>query len=172
MPASPAFACVLRAAERQTVGACDQSPRCAGHAGRSYVPAIAGAGRGRRIVGVGCPSSACVVRAASPSPVGRCSRHSSSAADGGRAGDASADYLGSIPVRSRRSCRRATPATLIGVSGRPTRAWALSTDIETPRCSDQLNENSAAHATVEPAIASFVRCIFFMNLLHYWLAPC
>jgi len=100
MPASPAFACVLRAAERQTVGACDQSPRCAGHAGRSYVPAIAGAGRGRRIVGVGCPSSACVVRAASPSPVGRCSRHSSSAADGGRAGDASADYLGSIPVRS------------------------------------------------------------------------
>jgi hypothetical protein len=53
--------------------------------------------------------------------------------------------------------------TAVGVA----RAWALSTDKETPRCSDQLNENSAAHATVEPAIASFERRICFMDLLHY-----
>jgi hypothetical protein len=35
-----------------------------------------------------------------------------------------------------------TPVTLIGVG------WALSIPGETPRCSDQLNDSSATHATV------------------------
>jgi len=55
--------------------------------------------------------------------------------------------------------------------GRPTRARALSADSETPTYSVQPKESSAAHATVEPAIASFVRRIRFMDLPHYWLAP-
>src|SRR5262252_2252639 len=73
---------------------------------------------------------------------------------------------------ARRFCRRATPATLTGVNGRPTRAWALSTDSETPRCSDQLKESRTAHAKVGPAIASFLRRIWFMDLLHSSLPPC
>jgi hypothetical protein len=67
------------------------------------------------------------------------------------------------PYAARRSCRRATPATLTGVNGRPTRAWALSTDSETPRCSDQLKESNAAHAKVEVTIATFLRLICFMD---------
>jgi hypothetical protein len=36
------------------------------------------------------------------------------------------------PAAQRRTARRWTPATLIGVSGRPTRASALSTDSDKP----------------------------------------
>src|SRR5262249_37403250 len=65
---------------------------------------------------------------------------------------------------ARRFCRRAPPATLTGVNGRPTRAWALSIDSETPRCSDQLKESNAAHAKVDVAIARFLSFICFMDL--------
>jgi hypothetical protein len=69
------------------------------------------------------------------------------------------------PDANRRDCRRATPATLTGVDGRSIRAWALSTPSETPRCSDQLNDSSATHATVEVAIAVRFKATF-MDFLH------
>src|ERR1700730_11492778 len=72
---------------------------------------------------------------------------------------------------ARRCCRRATPATLTGVRGRPTRASAFSTDSERPRCSEQSKESSAAHANVEAAIATVVRLICCMAFLRYLLAP-
>jgi hypothetical protein len=37
----------------------------------------------------------------------------------------------------------------MGVSGRPIRASAFSTDSETPLCSDQPNENSPANTKAE-----------------------
>jgi hypothetical protein len=49
------------------------------------------------------------------------------------------------------------------------RAWALSIDSETPRCSDQLNESSAAHAKVVVAIAIFPKLICFIIFLQYYL---
>src|SRR6185369_12483011 len=61
--------------------------------------------------------------------------------------------------------RRATPATLTGVRGRPTRACASSTDSETPRCSDQPTESNPAQAKVETAIAIFVKDIFVIMFL-------
>jgi hypothetical protein len=64
------------------------------------------------------------------------------------------------PDANRRECRRVTPLALIGVDGRSTRAWALSTPSETPRCSDQLNDSSATHATVEVAIAVLFKVAF------------
>jgi hypothetical protein len=39
-------------------------------------------------------------------------------------------------------------------------AWALSTPSETPRCSDQLNDSSATHATVKVAIAVRFKATF------------
>jgi len=71
----------------------------------------------------------------------------------------------SCPDTDRRACRRATPATLTGVDGRSTRASALSTPSETPRCSDQLNDSSATQATVEVAIAVLFKTTF-MDFLH------
>src|SRR3982751_4592461 len=59
----------------------------------------------------------------------------------------------------------------MGVSGRPTRAWALSTDSEMPRCSDQPKESSAAHVNVEAAITTVVRLFRFMAFLRHPLAP-
>jgi hypothetical protein len=56
------------------------------------------------------------------------------------------------PVLSTRNSRNAQ-----GVNGRPTRAWALSIDSETPRCSDQPKESSAVHAKVAVAITIFPR---------------
>jgi hypothetical protein len=53
------------------------------------------------------------------------------------------------------------------VNGRPTRAWALSIDSETPRCSDQPKESSAVHAKVAVAIAIFPRLNRFMAFLRY-----
>jgi hypothetical protein len=47
----------------------------------------------------------------------------------------------------------------------PACAWALSTDSDTPLCSDQLNENIAAHTNAEAAIATFLVC--FIGLLRY-----
>src|SRR4029079_1592101 len=64
----------------------------------------------------------------------------------------------------RRLCRRATPAALTGVSGRPTRAWALSIDSETPPCSDQPKDTNAAHVKAEAARAVFRAC--FMGFLR------
>jgi hypothetical protein len=56
----------------------------------------------------------------------------------------------------------------MGVNGRPMRACALSMPSETPRCSDQLNESSAAHATVEVAIAVLFKASF-IDFLHHFL---
>src|SRR5215468_7943279 len=70
---------------------------------------------------------------------------------------------------ARRFCRRATPATLTGVNGRPTRAWALSIDSEMPPCSDQPKDKNAAHVKAEAASAVFRAC--FMGFLHSSLAP-
>jgi len=70
-----------------------------------------------------------------------------------------------FPDKDRRDCRRTTPATLSGVDGRSTRASALSTPSETPRCSDQLNDSSAIHATVKVAIAILFKTNF-MDFLH------
>src|SRR6516165_6077033 len=71
---------------------------------------------------------------------------------------------------ARRFCRRATPATLTGVNGRPTRAWALSIDSEMPPCSDQPKDNNAAHVKAEAARAvfrarfmGFLRCAKDLN---------
>jgi hypothetical protein len=47
-----------------------------------------------------------------------------------------------------------TPATLIGVSGRPIRALALSTDNEGVFAGDQWSESGAAQKSVAAAIAS------------------
>src|SRR6516225_4838920 len=57
----------------------------------------------------------------------------------------------------------------MGVNGRPMRACALSTESETPCCSDQLKESSAVHAKVAVATAIFPRLICFMAFLHYCL---
>jgi hypothetical protein len=42
------------------------------------------------------------------------------------------------------------------VSGRPTRAWALSTENETPPCSDQPKERTAVHANTEIEMADLL----------------
>ncbi len=56
-------------------------------------------------------------------------------------------------------------ATLTGVSGRPIRASAFSTDSKAPFCTDQSNENSVATSNVEAATVNFL--IFrFMDCLH------
>jgi hypothetical protein len=70
-----------------------------------------------------------------------------------------------IPFTDRQCCRR--------VNGRSIRAWALSTLSETPRCSDQLNESIATHATVEVAIAVLLKGTFMDFLpLQSSLADC
>src|SRR5882757_4209244 len=51
------------------------------------------------------------------------------------------------PTTARRVVRRATPATLTGVNGRPTRACALSTDSKRPSFSDHPTEPETPHAT-------------------------
>src|SRR5260221_4481001 len=51
------------------------------------------------------------------------------------------------PTTARRVVRRATPATLTGVNGRPTRACALSTDSKRPSFFDHPTEPEIPHAT-------------------------
>jgi len=68
----------------------------------------------------------------------------------------------SVPGYRPPDCRRATPATLTGVDGRSTRASALSTPSETPRCSDQLNDSSATHATVDVATTVLFKTTFMI----------
>ena len=70
------------------------------------------------------------------------------------------------PYAARRVWRRATPAALMGVSGRPTRAWALSTEAEMPPCLDKVMENSVAQAKVESAIAVFLTILRLMFYLQ------
>jgi hypothetical protein len=48
------------------------------------------------------------------------------------------------------------------------RAWALSIDNETPRCSDQPKESRAVHAKVAVAIAIFPKLKCFMTFLQYY----
>jgi hypothetical protein len=54
---------------------------------------------------------------------------------------------------------------LIEDDDRALRASAISIPSETPSRSEQLNDSSATHATVEVAIAVFFKAIF-MNFLH------
>src|SRR6476469_7811115 len=51
------------------------------------------------------------------------------------------------PTTARRVCRRATPATLTGVNGRPTLASALSIDSARPPLGDHATDPSAPSAT-------------------------
>src|SRR5882757_482263 len=51
------------------------------------------------------------------------------------------------PTTARRVVRRATPATLTGVNGRPTRACALSTDNESPPDCDRSIEPETPNTT-------------------------
>ena len=81
---------------------------------------------------------------------------------------AGADDTGTVTVRSPPVV---STGNAQGGNGRPIRACALSTDRETPRCSDQLNESNVAHAKAEVAIAILPGDISFMAFLHY-CAPC
>jgi hypothetical protein len=54
------------------------------------------------------------------------------------------------PYTCRRVVRRATPATLTGVRGRPTRACALSTDKATPLPSHWIEATIAQATTAAP----------------------
>src|SRR3954468_5894734 len=67
----------------------------------------------------------------------------------------------------------------MGVSGRPTRAWALSIDSEMPPCSVQPKDNNAAHVKAEAARAvfracfmSFLRCAKNINVARVPTSPC
>jgi hypothetical protein len=51
------------------------------------------------------------------------------------------------------------------VEGAEPCAWALSTDSDTPLCSDQLKENIPAHTNAEAAMATFLVC--FIGFLRY-----
>jgi len=64
------------------------------------------------------------------------------------------------PTTARRVVRRATPATLTGVNGRPTLACALSTATERPASGDQLIDASAPNASVAVASRARLMLIF------------
>lgn len=51
----------------------------------------------------------------------------------------------------------------MGVDGRATRAWALSIDSDTPRCSDQPKESSVVHAKAVVAIAILAELTSFIT---------
>src|SRR4051794_23652287 len=69
------------------------------------------------------------------------------------------------PTTARRVVRRATPATLTGVKGRPIRACALSTDRETPPVCDRSTEPATPNATTAAAGNARFRLICFMAIL-------
>jgi hypothetical protein len=64
---------------------------------------------------------------------------------------------------ARRVVRRATPAPLKGVSGRPTRACALPIDNERPSLCDQSTEPETPHATTADTRNTFLRSICFIT---------
>ena len=68
------------------------------------------------------------------------------------------------PTTARRVVRRATPATLTGVSGRPTRACALSKENERPSFADQSIEPAAPNATIAAANNNRFKLICFIAI--------
>src|SRR6186713_1098138 len=65
---------------------------------------------------------------------------------------------------ARRSARRATPATLSGVRGRPMRALAVSRDTDNLSC-DSCIETGNAHSNVVPANSPRVLSFFIGSSL-------
>jgi len=66
------------------------------------------------------------------------------------------------PTTARRVVRRATPATLTGVSGRPTLACTLSTPRERPSPGDQFIDASVPNARVAVANNACLILIFLI----------
>jgi hypothetical protein len=77
-----------------------------------------------------------------------------------QAGATTAAPTAAPPTTARLVVRRATPAALTGVNGRPTRACALATDKERPSPCDQEIEPQTPHATT--AATSNVRFAFVL----------
>jgi hypothetical protein len=69
-----------------------------------------------------------------------------------------------VPTTARRVCRRATPATLTGVNGRPTLASALSIDSERLPLGDQATEPSVPSAKTAVANNARLMLIFFISI--------
>jgi hypothetical protein len=67
-----------------------------------------------------------------------------------------------VPTTARRVCRRATPATLTGVNGRPTLASALSIDSESPPLGDHATEPRVPNAKTAVANNARLMLIFFI----------
>src|SRR5258705_5823376 len=72
------------------------------------------------------------------------------------------------PTTARRVVRRATPATLTGVSGRPTRACAASTENERPSLLDHSTEPATPHATTAATNNARFTLMFFI-VITSWL---
>src|SRR6476660_8437195 len=66
------------------------------------------------------------------------------------------------PTTARRVCRRATPATLTGVNGRPTLACALSTATERPSLGDHPTDARAPNARAAVTNKTFLTLIFLI----------
>src|SRR3954453_11462951 len=71
------------------------------------------------------------------------------------------------PTTARRVVRRATPATLTGVSGRPTRACAASIDNERPLSRDHSTEPETPQTTTAAASMAFSPNVFIAISLFY-----
>src|SRR5882672_8634808 len=68
------------------------------------------------------------------------------------------------PTTARRVVRRATPATLTGVPGRPTLASALSIDSERPLLGDQVTDPRVPNAKTAVANNAVLMLIFFISI--------
>ena len=68
------------------------------------------------------------------------------------------------PTTARRVVRRATPATLTGVNGRPTLACALSTATERPSLGDHPTDARAPNARAAVASKACLTLIFLISI--------
>src|ERR1700722_8949913 len=68
---------------------------------------------------------------------------------------------------ARRPARRPTPATLMGVSGRPTRALAVSTETDKVFACDHWRDRGTAQRSAAPRAAA-VRLHIFMTLSSFF----
>src|SRR5258705_11902304 len=68
------------------------------------------------------------------------------------------------PTTARRVVRRATPATLTGVNGRPTLASALSIDSERPLLGDHVTDPRGPNAKTAVAKNTRLMLIFFISI--------
>jgi hypothetical protein len=71
------------------------------------------------------------------------------------------------PTTARLVVRRATPATLTGVNGRPTRACALPTDNERPPDWDQSIEPETPETTTATTNSARFNQTLFMTILLF-----